>query len=93
MKKIKTQTFNFPVIIEKDEDGFFVADCPDLAGCHTQVKARDQSGSHAIYTHIDGRKTTIPNHPSETIGIGLVTKIIKKDLQITKEEFVKLLNK
>ena len=56
-------------------------------------KFRDQSGSHAVYTHIDGRKTTIPIHPSETIGVGLVTKIIKKDLQITKEEFVKLLKK
>lgn len=38
MKKIKTTTYNFPVIIEKDEDGFFVADCPELLGCHTQGK-------------------------------------------------------
>ena len=37
-KKIKTTTFKFPVIIEKDEDGYFVADCPDLQGCHTQGK-------------------------------------------------------
>lgn len=36
MKRIKTNTYQFPVIIEKDSDGFFVADCPDLAGCHTQ---------------------------------------------------------
>ena len=37
MKKLtKTTTYKFPVIIEKDSDGFFVADCPDLAGCHTQ---------------------------------------------------------
>lgn len=49
---------------------------------------RDQSGSHAVYTHSDGRKVTIPIHPSQTIGIGLLTKIIKKDLQITKSEFV-----
>ncbi|OGD94881.1 hypothetical protein A3F02_03625 [Candidatus Curtissbacteria bacterium RIFCSPHIGHO2_12_FULL_38_9b] len=54
-------------------------------------KFRDQSGSHAVYVHPDGRKTTISVHPSETIGIGLLTKIIKKDLQITKEEFVRLL--
>lgn len=52
---------------------------------------RDQSGSHAVYMHLDGRKTTIPIHPKETIGIGLLTKIVKKDLQITKTEFVKLL--
>lgn len=43
MKKIKTQTYNFPVIIEKDADGFFVADCPDLAGCHTQGKTYEEA--------------------------------------------------
>ena len=43
MKKIKMQTFNFPVIIEKDEDGFFVADCPDLQGCHTQGKTIEEA--------------------------------------------------
>lgn len=54
-------------------------------------KFRSQSGSHAVYVHSDGRKTTISVHPSETIGVGLLTKIIKKDLGITKEEFTKLL--
>lgn len=54
-------------------------------------KFRDQSGSHAVYVHQDGRKTTIPIHPSDTIGIGLLTKIIKKDLEITKDKFIKLL--
>lgn len=24
---------------------------------------RDQSGSHAVYIHYDGRRTTIPNSP------------------------------
>ncbi|MDO8573170.1 MAG: type II toxin-antitoxin system HicA family toxin [Candidatus Daviesbacteria bacterium] len=52
---------------------------------------RDQSGSHAVYTHSDGRRTTIPIHPPDTIGIGLLTKIIKKDLEITKDKFIKLL--
>lgn len=52
---------------------------------------RDQSGSHAVYVHSDGRRTTIPVHPSDTIGIGLLIKIIKKDLRITKSEFAKLL--
>jgi len=37
-QRIKTTTYKFPVIVEKDEDGFFVADCPDLQGCHTQGK-------------------------------------------------------
>lgn len=54
-------------------------------------KFRDQSGSHAVYVHADGKRTTISIHPSDTIGVGLLTKIIKKDLQIKKEEFVRLL--
>jgi len=32
----------FNVIIEKDEDGFFVATVPSLRGCHTQAKSLDQ---------------------------------------------------
>lgn len=52
---------------------------------------RDQSGSHAVYAHPDGRRTTIPIHPAQTIGIGLLTKIIKKDLQISRSEFIRLL--
>lgn len=43
MKRIKTTTYNFPVIIEKDEDGFFVADCPDLVGCHAQGKTLEEA--------------------------------------------------
>lgn len=71
---------------------------PNLA----QIKAKDlvklilklgfkfkaQSGSHAVYIHPDGRRTTIPIHPTQTVGIGLLTKIIKKDLRISKEEFI-----
>ncbi len=43
MRKIKTTTYQFPVIIEKDEAGFFVADCPDLAGCHTQGRTIEEA--------------------------------------------------
>ena len=32
----------FTVLIEKDEDGFFVADVPQLQGCHTQAKTLDE---------------------------------------------------
>lgn len=42
-EKIKTITYNFPVIIEKDEEGFFVADCPDLQGCHTQGQTLEEA--------------------------------------------------
>ena len=49
-----------------------------------------QEGSHMFFRHPDGRTTVIPNHPGEKIGPGLLLKIIKKDLQISREEFEKL---
>lgn len=50
-----------------------------------------QEGSHMFFQHEDGRSTVIPNHPNEDIGRGLLIKIIKKDLQISREDFEKLL--
>ena len=32
----------FNVVIEQDEDGYFVASVPSLPGCHTQAKSLDQ---------------------------------------------------
>jgi predicted RNase H-like HicB family nuclease len=31
----------FTVVIERDEDGFYVASVPALRGCHTQAKTLD----------------------------------------------------
>jgi len=31
----------FNVIIERDEDGYYVATVPELQGCHTQAKSLD----------------------------------------------------
>jgi len=31
----------FTVIIEQDEQGFFIAEVPELTGCHTQAKSLD----------------------------------------------------
>jgi len=47
------------------------------------------TGSHMVYKHQDGRRTTIPYHAGEEIGPGLLNKIIKRDLGITREEFIK----
>jgi predicted RNase H-like HicB family nuclease len=55
MKKIKTTTYQFPVVIEQDEDGYFVADCPELQGCHTQGKTLEEAISNirdAIKLHL-----------------------------------------
>ena len=48
-----------------------------------------QEGSHMFFEHPDGRTTVIPNHPREDIDRGLLNKIVKHDLKITREEFLK----
>ncbi len=35
-------TKEFNVIIERDEDGYYVASVPELQGCHTQAKSLDK---------------------------------------------------
>jgi predicted RNase H-like HicB family nuclease len=32
----------FDVIIERDEEGYYVATVPELPGCHTQAKSLDK---------------------------------------------------
>jgi predicted RNase H-like HicB family nuclease len=32
----------FAVIVERDEDGYYVASVPELPGCHTQAKTLDE---------------------------------------------------
>jgi len=69
------------------ECGFKFMDIIEKSG----FKFIRQEGSHMLFWHNDGRTTIIPNHPGEEIGIGLLTKIIKKDLMLSREEFEKIL--
>lgn len=32
----------FNVVVEKDEDGYYVASVPELPGCHTQARTLDE---------------------------------------------------
>ena len=34
---------HLPVFVEKDEDGFFVVECPILKGCYTQGETLDEA--------------------------------------------------
>jgi predicted RNA binding protein YcfA (HicA-like mRNA interferase family) len=47
-------------------------------------------GSHHFMQHPDGRRTVVPVHAGETIGPGLLNKILK-DAEIEPEEFEKWL--
>lgn len=43
-------------------------------------------GSHHFLQHPDGRRTVVPVHSGETIGPGLLNKILK-DMEVELEEF------
>jgi predicted RNA binding protein YcfA (HicA-like mRNA interferase family) len=47
-------------------------------------------GSHHFLRHSDGRCTVVPAHRGETIGPGLLSKILR-DCEMTEEELVELL--
>jgi len=46
--------------------------------------------SHYFLRHPDGRTTVVPIHAGETIGPGLMSKILR-DCGLTRDEFVALL--
>ncbi len=39
---MRKKVYNFTVLIEKDEDGYYVGSVPALKGCHTQGKTVDE---------------------------------------------------
>ncbi len=51
-----------------------------------------QRGSHVFMKHSDGRATVVPVHSGETIGPGLLSKILR-DVEMIKDDFLKILKK
>jgi len=37
------QTYRFQIVIEQDEDGVYVAECPALPGCYSQGKTFEEA--------------------------------------------------
>lgn len=48
-----------------------------------------QKGSHLFLSHIDGRTTVVPIHPSKQLGVGLLRSIIH-DIRLSPEDFKKI---
>jgi len=46
-------------------------------------------GSHLRFKHPDGRRTVVPVHAGEDIGIGLLNAILKQ-INIDRDEYEKL---
>lgn len=55
-------------------------------------KKNHQVGSHIQIKHPDGRRTTIPYHPSHEIRSGTL-KAILDDIELSVDEFIKILRK
>jgi predicted RNA binding protein YcfA (HicA-like mRNA interferase family) len=49
-------------------------------------------GSHHFLRHPDGRVTTVPVHAGETIGPGLLSKILR-DTKLSRSELEELLGR
>lgn len=47
-------------------------------------------GSHHFLRHADGRRTVVPAHAGETLGPGLMSKILR-DIDLTRDELAGLL--
>jgi predicted RNase H-like HicB family nuclease len=66
---------DFTVIVERDEDGYYVASVPALAGCHTQARSLDElmlRVEEAIALCLeDGDGTAIP--VLEFVGVQRIT--------------------
>jgi predicted RNA binding protein YcfA (HicA-like mRNA interferase family) len=73
-----------PVISGKDMVGMLERDGFEL------VRVR---GSHCRMKHIDGRVTTIPIHKNNDLPKELLRKIIREDLQISVDAFIKKLKR
>lgn len=67
-KKTKAKVYEFPVVIEKDEKGYYFAYAPSLQGCYTQGKSHVEALENiqeAIELHLEDRRANgerIPRH-------------------------------
>jgi predicted RNase H-like HicB family nuclease len=64
----------FDVVIERDEEGYYVASVPQLHGCHTQGKSLDEVMEHIreaaeLCLEVEGA----PAQELEFIGIQRIT--------------------
>ena len=69
----------FAVIVERDEDGYYVASVPELPGCHTQAKTLDEltvriKEAIEAYLEAEGFK---PKEGVELIGFQFVEVSVK----------------
>jgi predicted RNase H-like HicB family nuclease len=60
--ELRGMSVKFSVLVERDEDGYYVASVPELSGCHTQARTLDELTSRVkeaieLYLETEGTKT------------------------------------
>jgi predicted RNase H-like HicB family nuclease len=43
MEMLNDKIVNLPIVVEQDEDGFYIVSCPIYKGCHTYGKTIDEA--------------------------------------------------
>lgn len=64
----------FNIVIERDEDGYYVGSVPELPGCHTQAKSLDELTARmdeAIKLYLEVEKDAI-DVSTEFVGVQVV---------------------
>ncbi len=61
----------FNIVIERDEDGYYIRNVPELPGCHTQAKSLDELQKRIVeaiqlYLEVDKDKL---EKPTKFVGI------------------------
>jgi len=62
--------YKFKVVIEQDEDGVYVVECPALKGCYSQgatIEEALENIKDAIRLHIEARQAIGENVPVEAL--------------------------
>lgn len=71
------QYMKYRVLIEPDEDGFFVAECPSLPGCISQGRTRDEALTN-IKDAIKGYIESLKKH-DEPIPPSIEDEVVEVD--------------
>jgi predicted RNase H-like HicB family nuclease len=58
----RDMSVKFSVLVERDEDGYYIASVPELPGCHTQARTLDEMTGRVkeaieLYLETEGTKT------------------------------------
>jgi predicted RNase H-like HicB family nuclease len=62
-------TYRFNIVVERDEDGVYIASCPALQGCYSQGTTYEEAVENlkdAIRLHIEARREVGEPIPIET---------------------------